>query len=86
MRPPRWPSGQGIRLESGRRGFDSRFCRGSFSRLSPTSDLNVGTPVATLRAPGSIELALFLFYFYFYFLVCLVVWLVFVCVCVFVFF
>ena len=29
-------------------GFDSRFCRGSFSRSSHTSNLRTGTPEATL--------------------------------------
>ena len=32
-------------------GFDSRLSRGDFSRLSLTSDLKIGTPVATL--PGA---------------------------------
>ena len=32
-------------------GFDSRLCRGDFSGSSHTSDLKIGTPVATL--PGT---------------------------------
>ena len=32
-------------------GFNSCFCCGDFSELSRTSDLKIGTPVATL--PGS---------------------------------
>ena len=32
-------------------GFDSRFRRGDFSRLSHTGDVKIGTPVATL--PGA---------------------------------
>ena len=32
-------------------GFDSRLCCGDFSGLSHTSDLKIGTPVATL--PGT---------------------------------
>ena len=32
-------------------GFDSQLCRGDFSRSSHTSDLRIGTPVATL--PGA---------------------------------
>ena len=43
-----WPSGSGVRLESGRPGFDSRFPRGNFSGLSHTSDLEIGTPVGIL--------------------------------------
>ena len=50
-RPPRWPSGQGVHLESARLGFDSCFRRESFSRSSHTSDFKIGTPVATL--PGA---------------------------------
>ena len=30
-------------------GFDSRLCRGEFSGSSHTSDLKIGTPVATLQ-------------------------------------
>ena len=49
--PPRWPSGKGDRLESGRSRvripLAPRFFRGS----SHTSDLQIGTPVATL--PGA---------------------------------
>ena len=37
-RPPCWPSGQGVRLETCRHGFDSRFRRGSFSgRVIPVT-------------------------------------------------
>ena len=49
--PPRWPSGKGVRLESGRPGFDSRFFHGSFSMSSHTSDLKTGAPLDTL--PGA---------------------------------
>ena len=47
--PPHWPIGQGIRLESCRPGFDSLLHQ-DFSGLSHTSDLKIGTPVATLPA------------------------------------
>ena len=48
--PPRWPSGKGVYLENGKSGFESRLQR-DFSRSSHTSDLKIGTPVATL--PGA---------------------------------
>ena len=41
-------SGQGVRLEIGRPGFDFCFLRGSVSRLSHTSDINTGNAVAAL--------------------------------------
>ena len=43
-RPPRWPSGQAARLESGRLEFDSCSRCGSFSRSGQTSDYTTGTP------------------------------------------
>ena len=46
---PRWPSGWGIRLESGRSGVRILLVTG-ISGLSQ-SDLEIGTPVATL--PGA---------------------------------
>ena len=49
--PPRWSSGKGVRLESGRPGFGSRFPCGSFCWSSHTSHLKIVTPVATL--PGA---------------------------------
>ena len=39
-------------------GFDSRLRCGDFSGSSHTSDLKIGTPVATLQAPGVIGSAL----------------------------
>ena len=51
MCSPRWPSGKGVRLESDSPGFNSRLRRGSSPVSSPTSDLKIGTPVATL--PGA---------------------------------
>ena len=39
-------------------GFDSRFCRWDFSRLSHTSDFNICTPGVTLPMPGIIGSAL----------------------------
>ena len=44
----RWPSGYGVRLESVKPGFDSRFRCGCFSGSSHTSDLKIDAPVATL--------------------------------------
>ena len=41
----------GIKFSLGRPGFNSGFFHGSFSKLSHTSDLRIGTPVATL--PGA---------------------------------
>ena len=49
--PPRWPSGSGVRLESGRSRVRIPLARGFFSGSSHTSDLKIGTPVATL--PGA---------------------------------
>ena len=49
--PPRWPSGEGVRLEGGRPGFDSSFGFGDISGSSHTSDLHVILRVATL--PGA---------------------------------
>ena len=50
---PCWPSDKGVRLGSARPGFGSCLGLGSFSRSSHTSDLNMGTPVATLQDTGS---------------------------------
>ena len=50
-RPPRWPSGWGVRLESGRSQCSNPACGGIFPVSSHTSDLKIGTPVATL--PGA---------------------------------
>ena len=47
---PRWPSGYGVRLESGRSRVRIPLATG-FSGSSHTSDLKIGTPVATL--PGA---------------------------------
>ena len=45
--PPRWPSGwSALRLED--REFKSWLCRVDFSESGYTSDLKIGTPVATL--------------------------------------
>ena len=46
--PLRWPSGQGVRLESGRYRVRIPFAPGFFSGSRHTSDLKIGTPVATL--------------------------------------
>ena len=47
---PRWPSGKGVRLESGRPALDSLLrCESFFSGSSQSSDLRIGSPVATLR-------------------------------------
>ena len=48
---PRWPNCKVVRLESDRPGFDSSVCVDLFSRSSHISDLDIGTPVATL--PGA---------------------------------
>ena len=45
--PPRWPSGQASASRAEDPGFESRL-RLDFSGLSHTSDLKIGTPVATL--------------------------------------
>ena len=45
---PRWPSGQGVRLGSGRSRVRIQLAAGLFSGSSHTSDLKTGTPVATL--------------------------------------
>ena len=50
-RPPRWPSGEGVRLESGRFRVRIPLAPGFFQGLSHTSDLKIGAPVATL--PGA---------------------------------
>ena len=55
-RPPCWPSGYGVRLKSGRPGFDSPFLQGDFSGSSHTTDLKIGTLVAAL--PGVMGSAL----------------------------
>ena len=39
-------------------GFDSRLLQGDFSRSNHTSDLNIGTSVATCQVPGIIGLVL----------------------------
>ena len=49
--PPHWPSGYGVSLESGRSRDRIPFAPGLFSESSHTSDLKIGTPVATL--PGA---------------------------------
>ena len=49
-RPPRRPSGKASASRSEGPGFESRLCR-DFSGSSHTSDLKIGTPVATL--PGA---------------------------------
>ena len=48
--PPRWPNGKGVCLESGRSRVRIRLAAGFFWGSSHTSDLKIGTPVATL--PG----------------------------------
>ena len=48
--PPRWLSGKGVRLETSRPGFDSRFQHGSCLRLSYNSDSKTDTTVTTLPA------------------------------------
>ena len=48
--PPRWPSGKASTSGAEDPGFESRL-RGDFSGSSHTSDLKIGTPVATL--PGA---------------------------------
>ena len=50
MLPPRWPSGKASASRAEGPGFESRLRR-DFSGSSHTSDLNIGTPVATL--PGA---------------------------------
>ena len=50
LTPPCWPSGLGICLESGRSRFKSNLWQ-YFYGSSDTSDLKIGTPVATL--PGA---------------------------------
>ena len=50
LRPPRWPSGKASASRAEGPGFESRLRR-DFSGSSHTSDLNIGTPVATL--PGA---------------------------------
>ena len=47
LRSSRWPSGEGVRLQSGRSGVRTPLATG-FSVSSQTSDLKTGTPVATL--------------------------------------
>ena len=46
-----WPSGQGVRLESGRSEVRLPIAPGFFPGRVSTSDLNIGTPVAAL--PGA---------------------------------
>ena len=48
--PPRWPSGKASASRAEGPGFESRLHRG-FSGSSHSSDLKIGTPVATL--PGT---------------------------------
>ena len=52
VRQPHGPRGQGVCLESGSPGFDSRFQYGSFLGQVLSDDLKIDTPVATLPAPG----------------------------------
>ena len=47
----RWPSSEGVRLESSRPGFHSRLNCASFSRSSHIGDLKFGSPEAAL--PGA---------------------------------
>ena len=49
--PPRWPSSKGIRLESSRPGIWFLLAPGFFPGRVNTSDLKIGTPVAT--QPGT---------------------------------
>ena len=49
LRPPRWPSGKTSASRAEDPGFESRLNR-DFSGSSHTSDLKIGTPMATL--PG----------------------------------
>ena len=49
--PPRWPSGKASASRAEDPGFESRLRRDFFSGSSHTSDLKIGTPVATL--PGA---------------------------------
>ena len=51
FRPPRWPSGQDVRLESGRSRVRIPLAPGFFRGSSHTIDLKIVTPVATL--PGA---------------------------------
>ena len=46
--PPRGPSGEGVRLERGRSRVRIPLATRFFSEASHTSDLKIGTPVATL--------------------------------------
>ena len=48
-RPPRWPSGSGLRPERGRSRVRIPLAPGFFPGSSHTSDLKIGTPEATLR-------------------------------------
>ena len=50
LRPPRWPSGKASASRKEGTGFESRLRR-HFSGSSHTSDLKIGTPLATL--PGA---------------------------------
>ena len=52
--PPRWPSGYGIRLESGRSRVRVPLAPGFFSASSHTSDFKIGTPVPTLPGAWSV--------------------------------
>ena len=49
--PLRWPSGEGTGLESGRSGVRVQLVLWYFPRWGHTSDLKIGTPVASL--PGA---------------------------------
>ena len=49
--PPHWPSGYGIRLDGKRSRVRIPLAPGMFLGSSHTSDLKIGTPVATL--PGA---------------------------------
>ena len=56
LQPPRWPSGKASTSRVEGPGFESRLRQDFFVVESYTSDLNIGTPVATL--PGVIGSAL----------------------------
>ena len=53
-RPPRWPSGYGVRLESGRSQSSNPACDWIFPGSSHTSDLKIGTQWLPCQAPGGI--------------------------------
>ena len=53
-RPPRWPSGSGVLLESGRCRVRIPFAPGIFPGSSHTSDLKIGTPVVTCQCKSGL--------------------------------